>query len=179
MNTTGSSVSETWADGEQLYYNPSYAGGLTNVKPSAPNLKLPIAEVVNAGSGSSGTLIINMGASSVLGGTDSNVQFGTLSNNDVIVYDSSLQYWKNVAQSSLTAGNVSGTVAVANGGTGQTSYTDGQLLIGNTTGNTLTKSTLTAGSGISITNGSGSITIAATGGGATTASAQSYAWFIS
>ena len=63
------------------------------------------------------------------------------------------------------AANVTGTVAVANGGTGQTSYTDGQLLIGNSTGNTLAKSTLTAGSGISITNGSGTITIAATGGG--------------
>jgi hypothetical protein len=59
----------------------------------------------------------------------------------------------------------SGTVAVANGGTGQTSYTNGQLLIGNTTGNTLTKTTLTAGSGITITNGSGAITIASSGGG--------------
>ena len=37
------------------------------------------------------------------------------------------------------------TIAVDQGGTGQTSYTDGQLLIGNTTGNTLTKTTLTAG----------------------------------
>jgi hypothetical protein len=80
---------------------------------------------------------------------------------------------------SSTSVLTTGTLPVASGGTGQTSYTDGQLLIGNTTGNTLTKSTLTAGSGISITNGSGSITIAATGGGATTASAQSYAWFIS
>jgi len=53
-------------------------------------------------------------------------------------------------------------VAVADGGTGQTSYTNGQLLIGNSTGNTLTKATLTAGSNISITNGAGSITIAAT-----------------
>jgi hypothetical protein len=60
---------------------------------------------------------------------------------------------------------LSGTLDVDNGGTGQTSYTDGQLLIGNSTGNTLSKSTLTAGSGISITNGSGTITIAATGGG--------------
>jgi len=60
---------------------------------------------------------------------------------------------------------IAGTLAVANGGTGQTSFTNGQLLIGNTTGNTLTKATLTAGTGISITNGSGSITIAATGGG--------------
>lgn len=55
------------------------------------------------------------------------------------------------------------TVPVAKGGTGQTSYTDGQLLIGNSSGNTLTKAILTAGTGVSITNGNGSITIAATG----------------
>ena len=67
--------------------------------------------------------------------------------------------------SSLSATQLTGTVGVANGGTGQTTYTDGQLLIGNSTGNTLTKATLTAGSGITVTNGSGSITIAASGGG--------------
>jgi hypothetical protein len=60
---------------------------------------------------------------------------------------------------------VAGTLSVANGGTGQTSYTDGQLLIGNTTGNTLTKATLTAGTGITITNGNGSITIAGSAAG--------------
>ena len=54
-------------------------------------------------------------------------------------------------------------VPITAGGTGQTSYTDGQLLIGNTIGNTLTKSTLTAGNGISITNGSGAITVARSG----------------
>lgn len=58
--------------------------------------------------------------------------------------------------------NITGTIAVGNGGTGNSSYTNGQILIGNTTGNTLTKTTLTAGSGISVTNGSGSITIAST-----------------
>jgi hypothetical protein len=76
-----------------------------------------------------------------------------------------------------TAANVTGTVAVANGGTGQTTYTDGQLLIGNTTGGTLAKATLSAGTGVSVTNGAGSITIAntapdqtvaLTGAGATT-----------
>jgi hypothetical protein len=60
---------------------------------------------------------------------------------------------------------VTGTLAVANGGTGQTSYTDGQLLIGNSTGNTLTKATLTAGTNVTITNAAGAITIAASGGG--------------
>jgi hypothetical protein len=68
---------------------------------------------------------------------------------------------------SATSGavTVAGTFAVGSGGTGQTSYTDGQLLIGNSTGNTLAKATLTAGSNITITNGPGSITIAAAGGG--------------
>ena len=60
---------------------------------------------------------------------------------------------------------VTGVLAVANGGTGQTSYTDGQLLIGNSTGNTLTKASLTAGSGVTITPGAGSIQIAFTGPG--------------
>jgi len=67
-----------------------------------------------------------------------------------------------------TAAGLSATLAVTSGGTGQTTYTDGQLLIGNSTGNTLTKATLTAGSGISITNGGGSISIAATGSGTVT-----------
>jgi len=68
-----------------------------------------------------------------------------------------------------TSGTITlaGTLAVANGGTGQTSYTDGQLLIGNSSGNTLTKATLTAGTGISITNAGGSITIAAGASGVT------------
>ena len=68
---------------------------------------------------------------------------------------------------SITGGSITGItdLAVADGGTGQGSYTNGQLLIGNTTGNTLAKATITAGTGISVTNGSGAITIASTGGG--------------
>jgi hypothetical protein len=64
-----------------------------------------------------------------------------------------------------TAAGLSSTLAVTSGGTGQTTYTDGQLLIGNSTGNTLTKATLTAGTNVTITNSAGGITIAAAGGG--------------
>lgn len=72
---------------------------------------------------------------------------------------------KTMSGSSNTFSNIpfsalAGTVTVAAGGTGQTSYTDGQLLIGNSTGNTLAKATLTAGTNIAVTNGSGSITVA-------------------
>tara|TARA_R110000868_G_C10622078_1_gene742390 strand:- start:40 stop:663 length:624 start_codon:yes stop_codon:yes gene_type:complete len=56
-----------------------------------------------------------------------------------------------------------GQLSVARGGTGQSSFTNGQLLIGNTTGNTLTKATLTQGANITITNTPGAITIAVSG----------------
>jgi hypothetical protein len=60
-------------------------------------------------------------------------------------------------------------VTVTNGGTGQTNYFPGQLLIGNNAGG-LTPAVLSPGANISITNGNGAITIAATGsaGGVTT-----------
>jgi hypothetical protein len=55
-----------------------------------------------------------------------------------------------------------GTLPTAAGGTGQTTYTDGQLLIGKTSDGSLAKATITASTGISVTNGDGSITIANT-----------------
>jgi hypothetical protein len=59
-----------------------------------------------------------------------------------------------------SANTISGVVPVANGGTGLSSVpANGQILIGNGSGFTL--ATLTAGTGITITNTSGAITIAA------------------
>lgn len=69
-----------------------------------------------------------------------------------------------VTSVSLTA-DVTGTLGVTNGGTGQTSYTDGQLLIGNTSTGGLSKATLTQGTGVTITNGNGTITIASSSSG--------------
>ena len=64
---------------------------------------------------------------------------------------------------SLSSG-VTGTLPIGNGGTGNTATpTNGQLLIGNGSGFSL--ATLTQGTGITITNSSGGITIAASGGG--------------
>ena len=57
-----------------------------------------------------------------------------------------------------------GTVGVTGGGTGVSSTpTNGQLLIGN--GSSYTLATLTQGTGITITNASGSITIASSSSG--------------
>ena len=62
-----------------------------------------------------------------------------------------------------TAAGLSATLASASGGTGQTTYTDGQLLIGNTAGG-LTKASLTGADNVAITNGNGSISVGLTAG---------------
>lgn len=72
-----------------------------------------------------------------------------------------------------TSGTVTlaGTLGVGNGGTGQTGTpTNGQLLIGN--GTNFTRATITAGSGITVSNGSGSISISATATGVTSVNGQ-------
>jgi hypothetical protein len=64
----------------------------------------------------------------------------------------------------LDLSNVTGILAVENGGTGTSDVpANGELLIGN--GTDYTVNTLTAGSNITITNGAGTIEIASSGGG--------------
>lgn len=60
----------------------------------------------------------------------------------------------------LTA-KVTGVLPQGRGGTGSNAYSDGQLLIGNSAGGGLNQATLTAGANVTITNGNGTITIAA------------------
>lgn len=68
----------------------------------------------------------------------------------------------------LTTG-VTGTLPIANGGTGLTTTpTNGQIDIGNGSG--FTRTTLTAGSNVTITNSAGGITIASTNPGGTVTS---------
>ena len=120
-----------------------------------------------------GTLSIeNTGVLSVIAGNGISIDQATgdvtVTNDGVLSFSGGTT---GLTPATATTGDVTlgGTLAVANGGTGQNSYTDGQLLIGNSTGNTLSKATLTAGSGVTITNGAGSITIAASGGTAANA----------
>ena len=112
-------------------------------------------------SSGAGSILIRVNAGSVLGGTDSNVQFGTLANGNLIQYNATAGYWENVAPSSVavttisggttgltpstaTAGAVTlgGTLATTNGGTGLTSFTANGVLYASST------SALTSGSAL-------------------------------
>lgn len=46
LDTTGTSVGETWVAGDVLYLHPTIAGALTKVKPTAPYVALPMCGVV-------------------------------------------------------------------------------------------------------------------------------------
>src|SRR5258708_4189260 len=70
--------------------------------------------------------------------------------------------WFNTLQQAFN--NAGGSILQTNaGGTGQASYTNGQLLIGTNSGNTLALGTLTGGTNISVSNGPGTITISFSG----------------
>lgn len=160
INTTGATYGETWTDGTDIWYNP-VTGGLTSTEPVAPNIKVQIGTVINAGPGGSGSFQVLLTPGSILGGTDSNVQFSSLANNNLIQYDSALQYWKNV-----TPGSVTGVGSVANALTAGTgiSYSVGTTYNGSvavTINNSAPDQTvvLTGGTGISTSGTYPSFTI--------------------
>lgn len=123
--------------------------------------------------GWTGTLAVSRGGTGaasvtaympILGGTTSTGAFQSVSlgsaTGQALTYQGASAVPTFAALNLAGASVVTGTLPVGNGGTGQSSYVNGELLIGNTTGNTLSKATLTQGTGITITNGNGSITIA-------------------
>ena len=75
---------------------------------------------------------------------------GSLKGTDVVL----------ITSVNLAADVGASVLPVANGGTGTGTWTDGQIAIGNTTGNTLVKTTLTGTSNqVVVTNGAGAITL--------------------
>lgn len=83
INTTGSTVSETWVAGDQLWGNPNVPGSLTKNKPVAPATRVAIATVVNPHA-TAGVLFVRMNLGSKLGDSDSNVKINSLTNKDVL-----------------------------------------------------------------------------------------------
>jgi hypothetical protein len=89
--------------GAILYFDPTSTGGFTQIPPSAPNAKVITA--INLNPSNNGTVFVRVSAGSVLGGTDSNVKFSTLQDNDFIAYNLASGLWYN---KTLTTGDVSG-----------------------------------------------------------------------
>jgi hypothetical protein len=100
FNTTGTPYGEVWADGDILYYNPSYAGGLTKNLPAAPTPHIVVAAVVNASSAGAGSVFVRVQAEPLVSQL-SDVYAPTPANGDVLVYDGVQLRWENIPASSV------------------------------------------------------------------------------
>ena len=147
----------TWATSAALAANALMVGGGAGVAPATVTTGSGVVTALGVATGTAGAFVVNGGAlGTPTSGTLTNCTFPTLNQN-----------------TSGTAAGLSATLAVASGGTGLTTTpTNGQIDIGNGTG--FTRATLTAGSNVTITNGAGSITIAASGGGSSGPVLESY-----
>lgn len=120
INTSGTPVGETWANGDILYYNPAVTGGLTKTVPTAPNAKVQVAAVVHADN-TNGILFVRTTYEPRLNDL-ADVFAASPSNGDVIVWDSGDSRWENRAQSTLTVGSATN---LAGGATGSLPYQSG------------------------------------------------------
>lgn len=102
FNTTGTPYGETWNDGDLLYFDPATAGTWTNIQPSAPAIHQPVAVVVNAGSGGSGSIFVRMQVSPHLEDL-TNVQAPSPSDGDILEYDSGNARWQNAPNAGRTS----------------------------------------------------------------------------
>lgn len=133
-----------------------YCDGTNVVQAETANLSVPVSIAQGGTSATTaGTALIN------LGGTSLGIGLFTATNGAVA--RASIGAAASGANSDITSlSGLTTPLSVPQGGTGlATVPANGRLLIGN--GSDYTLANLTAGSGVSITNGSGAITIASTG----------------
>ncbi len=94
FNTTGTPYGEVWADGDLLYFDSAAPGTWTNVKPAAPSISVPVAVVVNAGSGGAGSIFVRMDLSLRIGGLQ-DVLVSSPTAGNVLIYDATQARWEN------------------------------------------------------------------------------------
>lgn len=118
-----------YTDGAQLYLSGTTAGAVTATKPSAP-IHLVYVAVVEYAHPTQGKLLVKVQNGYELDEIH-DVSISAPVTGQTLVYNSGTSLWSN-STVSLTAG-VNGTLPVANGGTGATSLTVNNVILGNGT----------------------------------------------
>jgi len=161
LDTRGTPYGETWAEGDVIYVSPTTAGYLTNVEPTAPNLKIVVAIVITRNQ-TSGVLLVRPTAyPHITHLSDVNISSPTSGN--LLIYDAPQNRWENAdltASTGISVTNGAGSVTITNtapdqtvvltGGTGiSTSGTYPSFTVTNTAPDQTVA--LASGTGISVT----------------------------
>lgn len=93
INTTGSLQGETWVDGDVLYLSPSVAGGLTNVKPSAPYHTVTVG-IVTYAHANHGKIFVRISNGYELEELH-NVKLTSVADGDVVRFNAATSLWEN------------------------------------------------------------------------------------
>lgn len=94
FDTTGTPYGEVWADGDLLYFDPATPGTWTKTQPQAPNLNIPVAVVINAGSGGSGSIFVRMDIQDALS-RQQDVYINSPHDLDLLQYNSTNNRWQS------------------------------------------------------------------------------------
>jgi len=124
FNTTGTPYGEVWADGDILYYNPAFAGGLTKTQPIAPLPHIVVAAVVNAATAGSGSVFVRVQAEPLVSQL-SDVYAPLPTSGNVLIYDAPQQRWESAnltAGSNIQITNGAGSVSIAVTGLGTMAF---------------------------------------------------------
>lgn len=115
IDTTGSLQGETWADGNPLYLSPTVPGRLTNVKPQAPDHTVIVGFVIYAHA-NNGKIFVKVDNGYEIDELHNvRINTGTLSNGQVLKYNTSLSVWENATDTVGTGTVISVSVVSANG----------------------------------------------------------------
>lgn len=101
INTTGSLQGETWVDGDILYLSGTIPGQLTNIKPAAPTHTIIMGYVVYSHI-NNGKIFVKVDNGYELDELH-NVLITSVTNDQVLQYESSTGLWKNKTLSGINA----------------------------------------------------------------------------
>mgnify|MGYP000040862584 FL=1 len=104
INTTGALQGESWMEGDVLYLSPTVMGGITNVKPIAPQHTVIVGFVVNSNP-NNGSIYVKVDNGYEIDELH-NVRIATATNGQLLRYNSALSVWENWTSDYIVEGQV-------------------------------------------------------------------------
>lgn len=109
LTTNVDSDAQAVSDGDPIYLSGTQAGKWVKTAPVSPYHQIRLGQVINAGAGSSGTMMVSVDTGTHIGALH-DVLITSASNRDILEYETSSTSWKNRANPSVDSNEPMGLV---------------------------------------------------------------------